>query len=68
MFKSTQRQVLVIFIQFSYTREFQSTPVGDKARSALPHMQQAVSKAKELQVHGWYMREALMVLIDSLQQ
>lgn len=41
--------------------------IDDKARPALPHMKQAIQKAEDLQDHGWYMREALMYLVDKLE-
>jgi hypothetical protein len=41
--------------------------IDDKARPAIPHMKQAIQKAEGLQDHGWYMREALMWLVEKLE-
>ncbi len=41
--------------------------IGEKARPAIPHMKQAIQKAEGLVDHGWYMREALTWLVNSLE-
>jgi len=41
--------------------------VGEKARPAMPQMRQAIIKAKDLQDHGWYMREVLSHLVEQLE-
>ncbi|MBN1482330.1 DUF229 domain-containing protein [candidate division KSB1 bacterium] len=41
--------------------------IDEKARPAIPHMKQAIQKAEGLPDHGWYMREALLWLVDKLE-
>lgn len=41
--------------------------VAEKARPAMPQMRQAIIKAKDLQDHGWYMREVLSHLVEQLE-
>ena len=41
--------------------------VGEKARPAMPQMKEAITKAKDLQDHGWYMREVLSHLVEQLE-
>jgi hypothetical protein len=42
--------------------------IDEKARPAIPHMKQAIKKAEGLLDHGWYMREALLYLVQKLER